>query len=288
MIIVVLFYLHRTLLLRLRGLGAWNVVLIGFQLLLLFLAFLEASVWQVGIFFLLFIGIEWIRYRWGREVTKSIMLVSEYEEQFDQMNETFRVVRSERHEFLKHISAIHFMLEHDNPQGARAYLNQLVENYEETNLSIKGEKGVVAGVLHQAYRRAKKSGVEVIYDLDLPISTLPMSDYDLVSLMGNILSNSIDACEEWQLHKKQKATLSLQFYKRSGLYLLICKNDTLPIPTQVVDHLFDSYGHSTKGEAHHGLGTKVIKDIVEAHQGFLDFVYKEEQFELKIKIPAVK
>lgn len=105
--------------------------------------------------------------------------------------------------------------------------------------------------------------------------------------LGNLLSNSIDACEEWQKTQNKQAHLTLQFYKRSGLYLLICKNNSQPIPTEILDELFHSFGKTTKGDGHEGLGTKMILDIVQAHQGFLDFVFKEQEFTVKIKIPAI-
>src|SRR5690606_14096687 len=129
------------------------------------------------------------------------------------MNETFRIVRSERHDFLKHISAIHFMLEQGNASEAKKYLDDLVDQYEETNLSIKGERGTVAGILHHMYRDAKNASIDIVYDNDVPISTIPMSDQDLVALLGNLLSNSIDACIEWQKARPEKPHISLQFYK---------------------------------------------------------------------------
>lgn len=208
--------------------------------------------------------------------------------QREQFNETFRIVRGERHDFLKHISALHFMLDNENYKEAREYLNNLVDGYEETNLSIKGEKGSVAGILHQMYRHAKKEGIEVIYDLDLPLSSLPLIDKDIVTLIGNLLSNSLDACEEWQQVRGKQASLTLQFYKRSGLFLLTCKNNSLPIPTNILDHLYQSYGKTTKGGFHEGLGTKLIKEVVDQNQGFLDFVHKDEEFSVKIKIPAIR
>jgi two-component system, LytTR family, sensor histidine kinase NatK len=51
--------------------------------------------------------------------------------------------------------------------------------------------------------------------------------------------------------------------------------------------LFQSYGKTTKGRGHEGLGTKIIKDIVTGNNGFLDFVYKDEEFTVKIKFPAL-
>lgn len=211
-----------------------------------------------------------------------------FDEQRAQFNETFRVVRSERHDFLKHVSAIHFMLENKNNEEAKQYLDELVEGYKETNLSIKGEHGVVAGVLHQMYRKARALDIEVVYDFDLPLSTLPLSDQRIIILIGNLLSNSIDACEEWQKKYHQQALLTLQFYKRSGLYLLTCKNNSLPIPAQILDQLFVNYGKTTKGDGHEGLGTKLIQDVVHEANGFLDFVHKDEEFMIKIKIPAIK
>lgn len=208
--------------------------------------------------------------------------------QIAHLNDTFRIVRSERHDFLKHVSAIHFMLENGSFDEAKRYLDELVDGYEETNLSIKGERGIVAGVLHQTYRQAKAMGIEVVYDFDVPLSTLPLPDAEIVKLVGNLLSNSIEASEDWQKGRKKQAVVTLQFYKRSGLFLLSCKNNSLPIPAPVLDGLFHTYGKTTKDGGHEGLGTKIIKDIVSRHNGFLDFVYKDEEFTVKIKFPAIQ
>ncbi|MHC0038050.1 sensor histidine kinase [Pseudoneobacillus sp. C159] len=237
-------------------------------------------------FFHLFFWLE--RLRLKKRLVESNKLIVNYEEQLNQMNESFRIVRSERHDFLKHISAIHFMLENNQDRDAKNYLDQLVESYEETNLSIKGESGVVAGVLHQAYLRGKKAGVEVIYDLDLPISSLPLSDQKIVALIGNLLSNSLDACEEWQEQRGKGATVTLECYKRSGLYILRCKNNSLPIPAPILDKLFHTHGQTTKGGTHQGLGTKIIQDLIQQHHGHLDFIHKNEEFDIKIKFPAFR
>ncbi|WP_010677530.1 sensor histidine kinase [Bacillus timonensis] len=212
----------------------------------------------------------------------------QFDEQRAQFNETFRIVRSERHDFLKHVSAIHFMLENGKNEEAKRYLDELVEGYKETNLSIKGERGVVVGILHQMYRKARALNIDIVYDFDLPLSTLPLSDQQIIALIGNLLSNGIDACEEWQKKYTQQSFLTLQFFKRSGLFILQCKNSSLPIPADVLDHLFVNFGKTTKGEGHEGLGTKLIQDIIDESNGFLDFVYKEEEFTVKMKIPAIK
>ncbi|MGM0836409.1 MAG: sensor histidine kinase [Bacillota bacterium] len=288
-VIGMVYYLYKRILLDINSIGIrWNLILLAMQLLLVSLYFSVELSWATFVPFLSFTGLEAIRLNGSRKISDLTRSLLEYEKQREHINETFRVVRGERHEFLKHVSAVHFMLENGKDKEAKHYLDDLVDGYEETNLSIKGESGVVAGVLHQMYRRAQRSGISVVYDLDLPLSTLPVSDQNMVTLIGNLLSNSIDACCEWQKHYEKQAVLTLQFYKRSGLYLLVCKNNSLPIPTPVLDELYHSYGHTTKGNGHEGLGTKMVKDIVVGHQGFLDFVYRDEEFTVKIKIPAIR
>ncbi|MGM0902135.1 MAG: sensor histidine kinase [Bacillota bacterium] len=287
--IVITYFFSKNQLLQISVLGSrWNGFLIFLQLALLLIYTIDQLSWIFLSPLILFIGIEMIRLVGARRLAALNKELIEFAEQREHFNETFRIVRSERHEFLKHVSSIHFMLDNGQNEEARNYLNELVSGYEETNLSIKGERGVVAGVLHQMYQRAQNAGISIVYDLDIPLSSLPIADNKMVTLVGNLLANSIDACEEWQQHHKRQAQLTLQFYKRSGLFLLICKNQSLPIPTAILDELFQSYGKTTKSGNHEGLGTKLIKDIVEEHQGFLDFVYKDEEFTVKIKIPAIR
>jgi two-component system, LytTR family, sensor histidine kinase NatK len=280
--------LSKKVLVQIAGIDhVWNIILVILQLAVLLLAFVKIPIWISILPLLLFIGLELIRNGLAASVADFTRNMTKHEEQIEQFNETFRVVRSERHDFLKHISAIHFMLEKDQAEEAKNYLDKLVESYEETNLSIRGESGIVAGVLHQTYLRGKKTEVEVVYDLDIPLSSLPLPQQKIVMLIGNLLSNSLDACEQWQKQSGKQASVIVEFYKRSGLFILQIKNNSLSIPASILDELFHSYGKTTKGGTHEGLGTKIIMDIVEEYYGFLDFVHKDEEFEVKIKIPAI-
>ncbi|WHY78176.1 GHKL domain-containing protein [Neobacillus sp. WH10] len=289
LVIMIFYYFYKKSITHISILGVkWNSLLFGSQLLLVLIYTSLKPSWVYLVLLILFIGIEYIRLSVAQSLAALTRENHLFREQTAHFNETFRIVRSERHDFLKHVSAIHFMLETGKHGEAKAYLDELVDGYEETNLSIKGEQGIVAGSLHQMYRRAKTAGIAVVYDFDLPLSTLPLPDTVMVKLLGNLLSNSIEASEDWQKEHKQQAVITLQFYKRSGLFLLICKNNSLSIPTPILDGLFQSYGKTTKTNGHEGLGTKIIKDIVNDHHGFLDFVYKDQEFTVKIKFPAIQ
>ncbi|WNS80431.1 GHKL domain-containing protein [Domibacillus sp. DTU_2020_1001157_1_SI_ALB_TIR_016] len=239
------------------------------------------------LFFILFTFTGVASVYWRRRTMNYRRQVMQLEQEREKMNKTFLKVRSERHDFLKHIAALQYMFDQSQHDEAKKYMDELIGGYEETNLSIKGESGAVAGILHDMYRRAKQAGVEVVYDLDVPLSSLPLPDQEIVRLAGNLVANSIEASDEWQKKRGRHGSVVLQLSKRSGLFLLSCQNNCLPIPNEVVDHLFTKSGISTKGEEHAGLGTKIIREAVRAACGYLDFIHKEETFTVKIKIPAI-
>ena len=270
---------------RSPGLG-WNNVFWLCQAVLAGVSLLAGSE-LFGMPFLVFAGLEAIRLSIAKRMDRQKRELRQMDEECAAMNEAFKRVRAERHDFLKHIAALHYMLEKGESAGAKAYLDDLVEGYEETNLSIKGELGAVAGILHQMHQRGKQAGIEVVYDFDLPLSSLPLQDKEIVALTGNLLVNSLEAAETWQKENGEQAAVTVQFYKKSALFILICGNPAVPIPAQTLDKLYQIPGITTKGEGHEGLGTKIIQDVVKANGGYLDFVHKDETFTVKIKLPAV-
>ena len=206
------------------------------------------------------------------------------EDQMQQFNETFQTVRKERHDYLKHIAAIHYLLDSEQLDDAKQYMTKLLDRYEETNLSIKGEEGAIASVLHTNYKRARAENIAINYQLDVPVSQIPISSVLLVELIGNILENAVDACIQWQREKDEQGFIEFHLRKTSGLFLLSCQNSTLPLPSDVADQLFMTSSISTKAQ-HEGMGTIIIQDIINRHHGFLDFTAEKNTFSITCKIP---
>ncbi|WP_419393874.1 sensor histidine kinase [Cytobacillus praedii] len=206
--------------------------------------------------------------------------------QLKQFNETFQMVRKERHDYLKHVAAIQYLLENEQFEEAKSYMANLLDNYEVTNLSIRGELGAIASVLHANYKQARTENIAINYQLDVPVSQLPIESSQLVVLVGNILENAVDACSEWQRESGEQGFVELSLQKRCGLYLLSCRNSTLTLEKDIADQLFLTSGISTK--AHHtGLGTTIIQEIVHKHHGFIDFTAEKNTFSITCKIPSV-
>ena len=241
-----------------------------------------------GYFFIVISAVVFLVYSTkGERELKAIRLVTvETKAQQQQFNEMFQSVRKERHDYLKHIAALQFMLENDDMAEAKRYLATVVDSYEATNLSIKGERGAVAAVLHEASKQARVQGIALNYRFNVPCSQLPLTDQQVVSLVGNVLENAIQAASEWQREYRTQAFVEMELMKRGGLFILQCTNSTLPLPSDIADWLFEREGLTTK-DGHDGLGTMIIAGIVKQCHGHLDFVYEKETFTLKLKFPAL-
>lgn len=195
----------------------------------------------------------------------------------------FRDIRAQRHDFLAHVSALHHMLEENRAAEARDYLARLMDDYERINLSIKGEKAHIAALLIRARQRADAAGIRLSLDLTRPLSDLPLPPTEQSKLVSNILNNALEAAET---SGADKPWVKLASLAGGGLYVLEAANSTAPLPPDIADRLFRTYGLSTKGDRR-GIGTYIIASIVEANRGLVEYSAVGDRFHLKIKLPIM-
>jgi LytT family two-component system sensor histidine kinase NatK len=194
----------------------------------------------------------------------------------------FREVRAERHDFLLHVGALQQLLADERWSEAKQYADQLVGTLQSTNEHIRGEASAVAACLLGHRRQAEQLGVRLTCHLEAPLSALPLSAVEQVRLLGNLLSNALEAAAT-----TEPRSVHLTTAIKNGLYLLEATNSTPPLPPDLVDSLYQRFGLTTKSGSHQGLGTYIIHNIVTRHHGHLDFRYDGKTFKLKLKFPLL-
>jgi len=201
-------------------------------------------------------------------------------------NEAFRRLRSERHDFLKHVNAVQHLLAEQQYDGAQFYFQELIGQYTASNSAIAGENGHIAVTLLHYQAQAEANGTDVLYELETPLSRLPMKITDQVKLLSNLLSNATEAASEYARTKK-KSYLHVRTNMYGGIFILEVTNSTPALPKEIVDYLFQCFDISTKGGSHEGLGTYIIAKTTEQYGGTLRYTYEEPMFSIKIKVPIV-
>lgn len=206
------------------------------------------------------------------------------QEELDKVNMSFREVRSQRHDFLKHVSVVEFLLSKEEQAEAKDYFASLLEEYQRVNGSIQGEEGHMAAILLDKLQVANTHKVELKYELGIPLSGLPMDAVDQIKLIANLLDNAIDAALDCQVDIP-RVTVTTHTY--GGIYIFEVSNHAHFNDPKVLDHLFDKYEITSKSGNHEGLGTFVIANVVKKYNGKLTFRYKDSILSIRIKFPII-
>lgn len=120
--------------------------------------------------------------------------------------------------------------------------------------------------------------------VDLKASLYTDKHYELMSVLRNLLTNSLEAC-------KERGTVELHCKKQEDLCVLQVIDNCGGVPEEYRERLF-SHGFSTKismktGEVGRGLGLCLVKDIIETELGgvlMVEFPKRGTAFQMKIPL----
>ncbi|PGT82259.1 hypothetical protein COD11_15330 [Bacillus sp. AFS040349] len=188
--------------------------------------------------------------------------VQQLSKKLEEMNEHFLTVRSQRHDFLKHVSTLEFLIEHETNHKAKEYFRLLLGEYNMVNQAIKGEESHISSILLKYKKLAEQTGTGIEYSFNVPVSSLPMKP----------------------IHQ---SALAVKTEIHGGIYILEIINNAIFTGKNEIDYLFEKFGATSKGKGHQGLGTFIISNLVKSYNGRLSFQYIENTINIKIKIPLI-
>ncbi|MFV2047834.1 sensor histidine kinase [Metabacillus sp. YM-086] len=204
----------------------------------------------------------------------------------EEMNQHFLTVRSQRHDFLKHVSALDFLIEHDKNHKAKEYFRTLLGEYDGVNQVIKGEDAHISSILLKYKQLAEQAGTDIEYKFNVPVSSLPMESVYQVQLITNLLENAVEASQSYHaIYNHSSVTFKTESH--GGIYILEIMNHAIFTNKNEIDDLFEKFGTTSKGKGHQGLGTFIISNLVKSHNGRLSIQYIENTINIKIKIPLI-
>ena len=115
---------------------------------------------------------------------KSDLLMKYYEnvKNQDQENSIFR------HDLKNHLSVIKDSL----PECMSVYVNDIMSHIDKDNIRFYSDNKILEALINDKLDQAKKNGIELSVKCD-DTNIEILSDYDLVTILSNLIDNSIDA-----------------------------------------------------------------------------------------------
>lgn len=173
-------------------------------------------------------------------------------------------LRQLRHDMANQIQIISSLLADGENQRAFALMQELREQYDRADSIVYCSNPVINIVLSNKKSEAEKKGIESTVRVKSDLAGLPISDFDLSTVICNLLDNAIRGCES---SGQKNPRLVIELLQKNGyLVIRVLNSCRLSMNIEGAEHI-----ESTKsGSRTHGWGMPIIAGVARKYRG--DFV----------------
>lgn len=188
---------------------------------------------------------------------------------FENLRRQHEEVMMLRHDMLRHFRTLHDM---GGDERRTEYLSELIGQNQNIRPVVESGNEMLDIILNGKLSAAVDAGIRV----DVPRAAAPaqlrLSDPDLCTLVMNIVDNAISAAS-----KAEMPFMKLNIYEKAGYLVLLCENsfDPQAVETEVKKETVPK----------HGLGLKIIRNIVDKYEGVIREEAADGLFNIEIVIP---
>lgn len=195
------------------------------------------------------------------------------QESMEALEQNYRMQRKSAHEFEHHMQVLRDLLEHDEVDAAREYLDRLKKNRSIHVMSVSSNHPVIDVILNQKYQTARENEIKMQIQVnDLSALTIPTDS--LVVVLTNLLDNAIEACRRLDGYREIFCSVLYD----DGLYISI-RNTSEEIA--IVDGKIPT---SKQDSLSHGFGLLSVTYVLDKLNAEYTFGYDEGWFHFAAEI----
>ncbi len=179
-------------------------------------------------------------------------------------------LRRMRHDIKNQLDVVKSLINENDFSNelANNYLEQYSDRFMKLERLIDTDNAIVNAVVNSKLVECSKENIRINTTIQNRLKRI--DDIDMCSLMGNLLDNAIEAQEKVA---EDKRYIEVNMLNDDDVLYISVKN---AITVSVLENNKDLSTIKADKKSH-GLGTKIIKDIVEKYNGSIDY-YEEEGF----------
>ena len=197
-----------------------------------------------------------------------------YVKQFDLVKENMNNVERLKHDMKNHIFALKTLYDNEEKDEYEGYVNELLKEMEGRKNLVNSGNIVVDSIVNYKLLSLGESDIELLVNANIP-DKLEVSDFDLTTILGNLLDNSVRAVKE----TKENKYLSIDMQYKSGRLIIRLVNSYKHVE-QIKN---GKYFISTKKDKHkHGIGLLNVERTVEKYNGMIDMKLVDNRFEAMV------
>lgn len=197
-----------------------------------------------------------------------------------EINDFFKVIRSQRHDYSFHLQAVYGLLSQGQYDKCLKYVEAIVTDTQKISELIPISEIAISSMIMSFKQKAEHLDIKLNISVEYNLDNICCSVYEINRIIGNLLQNAID---ESALHKENKL-INLFILKRMGMGIIRVEN---PI-TEMHISKEDMYkiGITSKDKKiHEGIGLSTVKSITEKYNGKLHIDFDENMIIISAYMP---
>lgn len=192
-------------------------------------------------------------------------------EKYTQLGESYKTGRRIIHDIKHHNEVLKSYISRGNYEEMYGYLTSYSDALEKTYIKINTGNLVIDSLVTNYSDIAASSNIRFIYSLEVDNARIPLPDYELSIVLGNLLDNSLHACEHLA---SGNAFIKVNIVSdRTDRFIILVEN---------------TYSQKDRHSRHisidHGYGLDNVKQFVEAHHGLMK-IDSADTFKTTVIIP---
>ena len=197
-----------------------------------------------------------------------------YVKQFDMIRENMGKVERLKHDMKNHIFMLKSLYDNEKKDEYEEYFEEILKEVEGREKIINSGNVIVDSIVNYKLESLEADNVELLVNINIP-AKIEISDFDLTTILGNLLDNAIRAVKETEENKY----LSIDIQYKSGRLIIRLVNSYKHIEKSKIGNYFIS---TKEDKNKHGIGQINIERTVDKYDGIIDVKYGDKKFETMI------
>ena len=191
-----------------------------------------------------------------------------------------KTLRTQRHDYLNHIQVIYSLMELEEFDEARKYIEPVYKDIVKVSKALKTSEPAVNALLQAKLQMAEKNHIDMELEIKSDLKHLNMEPWEFCRVIGNIIDNAIFALKL----KPNNRYMLVEFAEDLENIKINISNNGEKIPKEIIDNIF-KVGFTTKGNKGDGMGLSIVKDVVESFSGTVKVSSNDKRTSFEIVIP---
>jgi len=199
-----------------------------------------------------------------RPTSQSGEKLKQTESSISDLNSLNNTLRAQRHDFMNHLQVVHSLIELGEYTEANMYIDKVYDSIEKVNSILKTGIPAVNAILEAKRQACESKGIEVTIDVRTTLEEIPIPEWELCRVFGNIIDNAMNALLETKGQRKMMIDIFEDIYG----YRFQVSDNGVGIAPEALDKIFEA-GFTTRKLGGEGMGLAICREIMNRYNGDL-------------------